>query len=123
VEEKRKSNRRKAISDLRLSFTDYFIEVYDNETYDLMGRVVDLSAKGMRLMSEWPIAESCDYRCRMMLPDAVGGTEPINFRARSVWCQIDDYTAAYRTGFQFIDFPEESRHALEQPAKSFLFQD
>lgn len=123
MEEKRRSTRKCTISDLRLSFTDYFIEVHDEETFDLMGRLLDISSDGMKLTSEWPIAESCVYRCQMFLPDAVGGRESISFRARSVWSQLDDHNASYRTGFEFTEFSDEDREVLGNSSNSFLFQE
>jgi len=73
--------------------------VYDLHTGMPMGQILDMSAKGMKLMSEEPVAVNRVYYCRMPLDYEINGCSEIFFDAECRWCKRSDETTWYNSGY------------------------
>ncbi len=78
--------------------------IYDLQTKLPMGQIIDLSAKGMKLMSEDPVATSKIYYCRMPLKKETHGFDEVIFDAECRWCKRNKDTGWYDSGY-LLRFP------------------
>lgn len=83
--------------------------VYDMHTNMPMGQILDMSARGMKLMSEEPADVSRVYYCRIPLEKPINGCKDICFDAECRWCRQSDETSWYNSGF-ILRFPSP-KHA------------
>lgn len=114
MDDKRRAPRKKAI---------YYLEVFNDETGLSLGRMVDLTAGGMLLISENPIAPNGHYKMRMRLPRKIKGAEEIVFDAVSAWCRESKNSDFIETGFRFVELPQETLEIIELLNKYYAFKD
>ncbi|MEO1335400.1 MAG: PilZ domain-containing protein, partial [Myxococcota bacterium] len=63
-----------------------YLQVYDQETKDLVGRVVDVSQNGMMLVGNKPYEpEGGPRRLKMVLPKTIDAPEFLEFEAECRW--------------------------------------
>jgi len=73
--------------------------VYDMSTNIPVGQVIDLSYRGMKLMSETPMKVGKTYYCRMPLPETLLKRDEIFFDAECRWCKKNESTGWYDSGY------------------------
>jgi len=78
--------------------------VYDLQTKLPMGQVIDLSAKGMKLMSEEPPVISKIYYFRIPLKNKIKNFDEVIFDAECRWCRQNEDTCWYDSGY-ILRFP------------------
>jgi len=77
----------------------YYLEVYDDETNELLGHLVDLTTSGLKLVSKQGIPVNRLYKLRMLLPEGYFTQKDLHFEARSKWSANDINPDFYDTGF------------------------
>jgi hypothetical protein len=109
MKEKRKISRR---------FLLYYMRVYDAATRQQIGNLVDITPRGIMVVSEHPLPEGQTIRLRVELTDEVSEKPFMEFSALSKWCEPDVIPNMYNTGFEILDItPEDSkitRHIIEK---------
>jgi len=75
------------------------ILVYELQTNLPLGQVLDLSERGLKLMSELPVQVLRVYYCRMPLPEKILGKEEIFFDAECRWCRRNEETTWFDSGY------------------------
>lgn len=78
----------------------YYLEVFEEETKNFVGRLIDITPDGMMLESEEAIEVKKGYRLSMELPNSFVWKPKIIFDAKSVWCRKEDDFERYKAGFQ-----------------------
>jgi len=73
--------------------------VYDAETNFPIGQIINLSDRGLKLMSEEPTEVSKVYSCRMPALDDIAVKKEITFLAECRWCKLNEETTWYDSGF------------------------
>jgi hypothetical protein len=96
MDERRKHERRK---NERKSTNDYFL-LYDLDTEDLLGRVLDFSLDGFMLMTEGVLPVGRVYNCRLQLARNVRSRQAISFEAETKWCTQNKKWKWFETGFK-----------------------
>lgn len=96
--EQRKSSRKIA---------DQVLEVSDQITGTQIGRVVNISAEGLMLLSQEPIVTESVYQLELVLPDAIAGESKITFGAEAVWTTEATQPDCFWTGFRIIDISSD----------------
>lgn len=97
-------------------------KVYDVASGNLIGFTIDVSATGMRLLTDKSLPEGHILDLRIELPKPVMGHESIILRAEVRWCTQDinpDYRAI---GFSLVKPPEELINVLEHIQQSLCFE-
>ena len=91
----------------------YYLRVFDTNSHELLGHVMDITVEGALLISERPIETDMIFRLKMILPDEIIRSKEVLFTARTVWCKEDPNPDFYNTGFQFqtINPVDQSRIA------------
>jgi len=100
----------------------YYLRVADRKTNKMIGRVVDITTEGIRLVSDKPIKIDKTYRLKMNLPSVRKSGMEINFDASSVWSSKDINPDFFSTGFQMIRLSEKARQEIEYLIRDISFQ-
>jgi hypothetical protein len=96
--EKRKSPR-KVASDV--------LEVADQITGTQIGRVVNISAEGLMLLSQEPVVTGSVYQLILQLPGDNGEMKAIKLGAEAVWTSETSQPDSFWTGFRIIDIDND----------------
>lgn len=101
----------------------YYLRVFNAENNELIGNLVDISTKGIMVVSDRKLDTGKHFRLRMVLPDTVEGTKEVEFEADSRWCQSDTNSAFFDTGFELIDPTIEFLDAVDRLVEDCLFKE
>jgi hypothetical protein len=94
------------------------LEVYDLETGNLLGRVVDLHVEGLMLLSDKPIEMFKSFSLQINLPMTLNGMDEFLLDAESLWNRESIGGGQYWTGLHFTHLPAESRQCIEKMVAS-----
>jgi len=108
--ERRRSRRR------RLSC---YPQVFDVETGESMGQVVDISTEGLRILSEFPMATDREYRLRLEPAGSDDSRRPVEFDAVCVWLEKEFSSGAYNGGFRITRISGGDREVVERLIERF----
>jgi len=78
-----------------------------------VGRVVDITADGMMLVTKDKIEVGKRYNYRIILPVMVHHRSDVCVEAKAVWTKADTNSVFSRAGFKFINLPGEEGFLLE----------
>jgi hypothetical protein len=99
--------------------SDYFI-VYDLESGAPVGRLLDLSTTGARLMTDEPVDVPVRMSCRMALPDYVEGSREVRFEAETRWCQHNKVTGWHESGIEFTHLTDLAVRVIDRLVREFM---
>jgi len=102
--EERKLRRMQVMSYLKICYRDTNIE---------LGRVVDITTKGMRLCGEEPIQTSRTLTFKLALPTTSRENREIVFDADVIWCRRAKNPDLYDTGIRLKNLPPEKVEIIE----------
>jgi hypothetical protein len=88
------------------------LRVFNAETNDILGHLVNVTTEGIQLISESPLEIDKEYQLKMAVPVDQEKTTHIELDARSVWTKTDEDPHFHKTGFQFTYCSEESMKAI-----------
>ena len=102
----------------------YYLLVFNDETDQLVGHVVDIAPEGIKLMTKEPVQSNTDYRFRMSLPSEMEEkSKQITFNATCVWSQEKLYSDFYGSGFQFKNISPDDIEIIKNLISQFGYQD
>lgn len=101
----------------------FYLRIFDGMSSRVLGHLMDISPKGLMLLSDEPVAENEEYRLRMRLPKEVSGREEVVFEAVSRWCRQDENPDFYVVGFQIKDMGSETKESISHLIEEFGFSD
>ena len=110
--ERRKGKRRSSV---------YYLEVFEEETKNFVGRLIDITRDGMMLESQKPIEVKKRYRLSMQLPTSFIRKQKLTFDAKSVWCKKEDDFESYKAGFQLQNLDTKREKEISKLMKEFKF--
>jgi hypothetical protein len=113
MSEKRKLQRRHLI---------YYLRVFDRETNEVLGHLINISPAGIMLMSEEPIETNKIFKLRMDLPVEISEKTEILFDAESRWSKKDVNPEFYDTGFSIINLSYQDGRLIEQLIDDYGFR-
>ena len=87
----------------------YYLEVFDLTNNQLLGHLVDLTVKGMKLVSKKEIPAGKTFSLRMVMPEEYCPEREVRFTATSTWCSQDVNPEFFATGFNTPDLDEKTR--------------
>ena len=89
------------------------INVFDKNTGEHIGRLVNLSLEGIMLVGGKPTTINCVYECRMTLPVSIYGKNEIAFDAVCLWSSKIKDSERYQGGFSIKNAPIELRELMK----------
>ncbi len=101
----------------------YYLRVFDRNSGQLIGHLVDVTTEGVMLISKHPIETNTIFKSKMVLPKGIEGSKEITFDAKSIWCKKDVNPNFYATGFQLLKSSPEDIKLLERLIDEFGFRD
>lgn len=87
------------------------LRVFNAETNEILGHLVNVTTEGIMLISEKPLAVDKDFELKMAIP-TIDGTTNIELDARSIWTKADHDPHFYKSGLQFTLCSKESIQAI-----------
>lgn len=103
--------------------TDSFLGVYDRKSAQLVGRLVDMTTEGVKLLSVSSLESNAEFQFKMDLPIDMKGSKEITFDAKSVWSKRDKVSHEYYTGFQILGLSTKEKEKIELLIDGPLFAD
>ena len=100
----------------------YYLRVFDRNSNTLIGHSVDMTAEGVRLISEHPIEKNTMFHLRMVLPKEIMEKRELYFDAESVWYQKDINPKYYNIGFRFRRISSDHFVVIDKLLDDFSFQ-
>lgn len=101
----------------------YYLKVFERDTDELLGHLVDITEEGLMLVSENCAEEGRLVKMKMLLPREIEGKEQIEFDARSMWCRKDVNPSLFGVGFKFEYVDVLSRQIIFELIHEFGFSD
>jgi hypothetical protein len=98
----------------------YYMQLFDLETQEPVGYLVDISSGGFKLDSPSPIPVEKDIRFRIDLTSEVADKPFMAFIARSKWCQVDPLDPfCYNVGFQLTRISQENNEIFNRMIEKY----
>ncbi|MDY0038803.1 MAG: hypothetical protein RBS57_00710 [Desulforhabdus sp.] len=101
----------------------YYLRVFDRNSGELLGHLVDVTQEGVKLISENPIPVMQRFQLRMLLPAEIFGRNELNFEAESLWSYFDINPQFHDTGFRLIDVDTRDMLTIARLINEFGFRD
>ena len=98
---------------------DYFL-VFDMNTGEILGRLINLSPDGIMLISDDPIELNQTFKSRMILPELIDGKKEIYFDLQARWCNKNKRADWYETGYEIINKSENCLKVLYLLASKYM---
>ena len=93
--------------------TPHVVKAYDAEKGNYIGRVVDITADGMMLVTKENFTVGRTLQMRVILPVMVQLKTDVVVEAKVVWREPDTNPSFCKTGFNFVNLPGEEGFLLE----------
>ncbi len=87
----------------------YYLEVYDEDSGELLGHLVDITTRGIKLVSKQAIPTDREFNMLMTLPEGYFKDYLIHFQGRALWSGNDVNPDFYDTGFEVTNLDKEVR--------------
>lgn len=101
----------------------YYLRVIDRDSKKLLGRLVDITDEGMRLVTDEPVTPHSRLKLQVLLPKLIKGMAEIDVDGECMWCREDVNPDFYASGFLFDVLPEEELEVLDSLISGCAFQD
>ena len=85
---------------------------------DVMGHIVDISATGMRVLSDRSLDTDNDYLLYVDLSEVEGFGQDVAFNAKCVWVRQDEDSGAYYCGMQLQDIGVNEQEIINRLIES-----
>ncbi|MEZ4388952.1 MAG: PilZ domain-containing protein [Candidatus Krumholzibacteriia bacterium] len=99
-----------------------YLEVRDAETGEAVGRVVDLTTAGMRMVADRPIDDQRDYQLLITTDIGAAGRQTIRLDARCTWTGRDTNPDLLVAGFAFEHLRPSQQTMLARVIRQFSFE-
>ncbi len=114
MEEKRRTTRRYLL---------YYMRIYDVSTRQQIGNLVDITPRGIMVVSDHEIEVGTVSRLKMELTAEVAEKPFMEFSVRSKWCKPDINPHMFNTGFEIMDLSPEDAKIILRIVDEFGFRD
>ena len=98
-----------------------YLRVYNEDTQELLGHIVDINKEGIRLVSDKPILSHQIFRLWLGVPKENGLNQRIHLEAESLWCGRDVNPDFYDTGFRMLNISTQALLQLQLLIEEFKF--
>ncbi len=99
----------------------YYLEVYDIETGKQLGHLVDITTRGIKLVSKETIPLEQTFIMKLMLPTGYFKEKEIHFEAKSLWSSNAVNPDFFDTGFEVTSLSTEERQIIRKLVEQIGF--
>ena len=115
MDEKRKAQRKR---------TDKYFAVYNRETDEFFGKLIDVSTNGMMILAVLNMDVNSIYEFRIDFPKPLAGKRYLAFDAECVWCRESKSSKRnYDVGFQITEIEFKEIETIQYLLNDALFHD
>ena len=93
--------------------TPHHVKVIDDETGNVVGRVVDITADGMLIICQQHYKIGQTFHFRVVLPVMIQDRTHLVIHSEVVYCNQDSNPSFFKVGFRFSNLPGEDGFLLE----------
>lgn len=97
----------------------FYLRVFNQDTEELLGHIIDISESGMMLVSDAPIPVHQEFHVWIDVPEEVGPRQRIHLQAYSLWSRNDINPDFYDTGFRLTNTTSRAMYHIETLIESF----
>jgi hypothetical protein len=101
----------------------YYLEVHDLESGNLLGHLVDITTRGIKLVSKEQIPLNRTYILKLKLPAGYFQENEIHFEGKSLWSSNDVNPDFFDTGLEVTSLSLEERKILHKLIEQLGFND
>ncbi|NOR10642.1 MAG: PilZ domain-containing protein [Desulfovibrionaceae bacterium] len=101
----------------------YYLEVYDVVSGALLGNLVDITTRGIKLVSKEQIPIDKTFVLRMVLPEGYFPDKEIHFEGKSIWSGNDVNPDFFDTGFEVSNLDRDERRVIRELIDEVGFND
>lgn len=94
--------------------TPHLVKAVDQATGQVLGRVVDITADGMMLISSNAMQLGEVYDLRINLPVMVHYRSDVDVRGEVMWSGPDTNPQYHKAGFKFVNLTGDDGYLLEE---------
>lgn len=98
-----------------------YLRVYDRDTGELLGHVIDINKEGMRLISDKAVTAKKMFRLWVDVPKDGATHQRIQMEAESLWCSRDVNPDFFDTGFRIHTASTQALLQLQLLIEEFKF--
>ncbi len=100
-----------------------YLKASEQDSDRSVGRVVDMTARGMRLRSKEPVKTNTTARFRLTLPGDTEDAREISFKAVIIWCRKSEDVDSWDTGIQLLDITPDEADLIERFVEESSYED
>lgn len=93
--------------------TPNLVRVLDQETGQAIGRVVNITADGLMLVTNDYVDTGNVFNARIILPRMVEGRVDVSVELEAVWCRQDTNPKFFKAGFKYLNLAGNDGFLLE----------
>jgi len=108
---------------LRRRHLIYYLRVFERDTGELLGHLVDLTPEGVLLMGERALEPGTSLTMTMDLPTEICGKPKLQFVGHCVWSRQDPNTGLHDSGFRLDDLPLPELNVMGVLIDDYGFRD
>ena len=105
----------------------YYLKVTDRHTGLEMGRLGDIHAEGMLVLTPEPLAQQTVYKLFLELPKAMAqdeGYAELPIQAEALWSRPGPKPSNYHeNGLRFLDLPAQAHKTIKRLTEIFAMPD
>jgi hypothetical protein len=101
----------------------YYLEVHDLESGNLLGHLVDITTRGIKLISKEKIPLNRTYILKLKLPEGYFKEHEIHFEGKTLWSSNDVNPDFFDTGLEVKNFSLGERKILRKLIEQLGFND
>ncbi|MEJ2053112.1 MAG: PilZ domain-containing protein [Calditrichaceae bacterium] len=101
----------------------FYLQVTDAKSGKLLGYVVDITPRGLKIISEERCDDQSAMNLKMKLPDDIGQKKDIYFDAKCIWSGKDVNSDFFANGFEILNLDESALHTIENIINEYGFED
>ncbi|MBU0674420.1 MAG: PilZ domain-containing protein [Proteobacteria bacterium] len=99
----------------------YYLDVYEVGTDKLLGHLVDITTKGIKLVSKDPLPIGTDYAMKMILPEGYFDERELLLQGRAMWSSNDINPDFYDTGFEIPEIDGKTIDIIKELIEAIGF--
>lgn len=103
--------------------TGVFYGVYNRDNSKYIGRLVDLTSKGLMLIGKSPFKPGNAFKLKMDLPQEINGKTQIEFDAVIKWSEKSKNTNLHSAGLEFTNIEPAFSQLIEELLKNPAYDD
>jgi c-di-GMP-binding flagellar brake protein YcgR len=88
------------------------VDVLDADYGEVIGKLVDISPKGLRIRGPEPVETCTELRLQLRLTERIFGHTTIGLAAVCVWSRPDEESGRYLNGFEFSRVSQEAGNLI-----------